>query len=155
MRGARAAGAIFSAPFRCKRISSRLRTPKIVMPDTSDASSVFSSGRNISVKPFSRAARAMEREPKMPRTSPSSANSPANNFPSGLKRACSEARRNESAMGRSKAPPSFLRVAGASERTIFLLLLLGDSSPLFLIAEAILSFASSTDLSGRPTIENA
>src|SRR3989344_3953291 len=148
-------GAMSFFPLKCSTSSLSVLTPKSVMPETRDASSKFSSGRKNSLIFLSRAVIAIESAPRIPRTSPSSASSPANNFPAGLNFTCSDARRNESAIGKSKAPPSFFKVAGGGGTTIFLLLFFGDSKSLFFIADAILSFASSTDLSGRPTIENA
>src|SRR3989344_109619 len=135
-------------------------------PDMSEASSAFSSGRQRSVNPASRAAAAIERTPRMGRSPPSRESSPAKSFPSGANFACFDASRKTSASGRSNTAPSFLRAAGASESTIFLLLRFGDSYPPsslsvgiggseFFIAAAMRSFASSTDLSGSPTMVKA
>ena len=125
------------------------------MPETSAASSAFSAGIKSCESCFSRASSAIESAPRIGRKVPSSASSPANSLPVGSKRNSSAASRYESATDRSNAAPSFLSSAGASEMTIFLLVLFGEVSPLFLIADATRSRASSTALSGSPTILNA
>src|SRR3989338_6645849 len=58
------------------------------------------------------------------------------------------------AMGTSNSVPSFLMSAGASRIVTFWFFCFGERKPLFLIAADILSFSSSTALSGSQKMKN-
>ena len=87
------------------------------MPDTRAASSAFSAGMKSSVNVLSRAKRAIERAPRMGRSVPSSASSPAKSFPAGSNRACLDASKKDRARGRSMPHLlSLVRPARVTER---------------------------------------
>ena len=114
-----------------------------------DASFPLTAGKKIRLSFLSLASIVCGSTPLVCRNLPSSDSSP-------IKRAseisvfnCSDASKIPKAMGRSYDGPSFGKSAGARFTVIRLA---GKSAPLFLMAERTRSFASSTALSGRPTM---
>src|SRR3989338_4657001 len=123
----------------------------IVMPATTAASLALASGKKTALYFLLLAIKAIGKTPLVWRREPSRDNSPRKrNFLTSAS-ICSEANRIPKAIGRSYEGPCFGKSAGAKFTVIRCG---GNSAPLFLMAERTLSFASSTDFDGRPTIVN-
>ena len=117
------------------------------------ASSPLPLGIKSVVNPAVCAARAEGSTPETGRNAPSSPSSPKNIFPDGSNVICPDAKRYPSAIGKSKAGPSFLMSAGAKLTITRWLFLCGASAPRFRMAALIRSRDSCTSLSARPTME--
>ena len=145
------ASGITSAPPRTATTCSRERTPYSSTSPTSDASLTCGSGTKTRLTPRAEAAITIGRTPGTQRRRPSRVSSPIRtvsasvSFGSGAPLAA----RIATAIARSKCGPRLGRSAGESR--IVILRLVGQSNPLFSMAERHRSRASLIDASARPT----
>jgi type I restriction enzyme R subunit len=126
-----------------------LSTGIISMPSIAPHSSLLSRGTRALLKLLFRMEITMGRAPSMAVILPSRDNSPMMNVFSSTGLISLEAASMPTAMGRSIWLPSFFKFAGARFTVI---LLTGNSKPLFFIAALTLSLDSLIEGSGKPTM---
>ena len=122
------------------------------MPSTTAASPAFAVGTYISESPAFFAAIVMERTPLTGLMSPERLTSPTKHLPSVFALISTLHLSMDKRIEISKPVPCFILSAGAR---FIVILVLGNSMPLDLIAALILENASFTAASGSPTRLNA
>jgi hypothetical protein len=145
-------GGIGSRPARCAHTASSVGAGCTMASRTSAASGALAAG-STNARPARRAESAIGSAPRIGRSAPPSASSPANSYAgSSFAGIWPVAARIPSAIGRSKRPDSLRRSAGAR---LTVILRAGKSNCAFWSAARTRSRASFTSVSGSPTRLNA